>query len=102
MMWIPPETLRVFPPEGGRHPWPGKASSTVALAQAMPVLRAAPPVLCTDEPPLQRLPVQNERQRRPNQRQRGKHPACEQFTAQRHAHQQGHGRVHKRVTPRQR
>ena len=29
------------PAGGGRHPWPGKASSTVALAWAAPVLEAA-------------------------------------------------------------
>ena len=32
MTSLPPEALCAFPPRGGRHPWPGRASSTVALA----------------------------------------------------------------------
>ena len=32
MTSLPPEALCAFPPVGGRHPWPGRASSTVALA----------------------------------------------------------------------
>ena len=31
-MGRPPEALRAFPSEGGRHRWPGAARSTVALA----------------------------------------------------------------------
>jgi len=35
-MRLPPAPLRVFPPEGGRTLWPGKAGSTGALALAAP------------------------------------------------------------------
>jgi len=38
-MRSPPEPLRAFP-RGGRHPWPGKAGSTVALAWAASVFCA--------------------------------------------------------------
>ena len=33
----PLESLRTFPLSGGRHLWPGKADSTVAVACAAPV-----------------------------------------------------------------
>lgn len=29
-MTTPPESLRAFPPKGGRHQWPGQARSTVS------------------------------------------------------------------------
>src|SRR5690606_29345009 len=61
--------------------------------------RRRPP---TNPPPDQHLPIQDQPQRRPNQRQGRIHPASQDLAPQRHPHQQRHRRVHERIASRQR